>query len=87
MMLGVLDSDEEPQVPRLKGPERWVVLGNGLETVGSFLSPQKVALLIATCKTLLLGLLPDCALLLLGRLHILRGLSYIKQSRISLDRV
>ena len=31
MMLGVLDSDEEPQVPRLKGPERWVVLGNGLE--------------------------------------------------------
>ena len=86
-MLRVLDSEKKPQVPSLIGAERWVVLGKGLETVGSFLSPPKVALLIATLKTLVLGLSPSCTLLLLGRYHILRGLSYVKQSRISLDRV
>ena len=85
-MLRVLDSEKKPQVPRLIEAERWVVLGKGLETVGSFLSPPKVALLIATLKTLVLGLSPSCILLLV-RHHILRGLSYIKQSRISLDRV
>ena len=85
MMLRVLDSEKKPQVPRPIEAERWVVIGKGLETVGSFLSPPKVALLIATLKTLVLGLSPSC-ILLLGRHHILRGLSYIKQSRISLDR-
>lgn len=87
MMLRVLDSEKKPQVPSLIGAERWVVLGKGLETVGSFLSPPKAALLIATLKTLVLGLLPRCTLLLLGRYHVPRGLSYVKQSRISLDRV
>lgn len=72
MMLRVLDSEKKPQVPRLIEAERWVVLGKGLETVGSFLSPPKVALLIATLKTLVLGLSPSC-ILLLGRHHILRG--------------